>query len=117
MKYIENSPVFMADRVQDAAADDPQRPGRRGAVVSGDRVLPGAAAAGQGGATCSTTTASRTTCAKRAAARDFAVRMHQFFDHHLKGKPAPEWMEKGVPYLDREKEKDEIRKIYAPPKK
>jgi hypothetical protein len=28
-----------------------------------------------------------------------AMRMEQFFDHHLRGKPAPEWMKKGVPYL------------------
>jgi hypothetical protein len=29
--------------------------------------------------------------------------MQQFFDHYLKGAPAPEWMEKGVPYIEREK--------------
>ena len=29
--------------------------------------------------------------------------MQQFFDHYLKGAPAPEWMEKGVPYLERDK--------------
>jgi len=31
--------------------------------------------------------------------------MNQFFDHYLKGAPAPEWMEKGIPYLDRDEEK------------
>ena len=51
--------------------------------------------------------------AKRATARDFSVRMFQFFEHHLRGKPAPEWMEKGVPFLDREKEKDQIKKILS----
>jgi dipeptidyl aminopeptidase/acylaminoacyl peptidase len=30
---------------------------------------------------------------------DFQTRMEQFYDHYLKGKPAPEWMTKGVPYL------------------
>jgi hypothetical protein len=25
--------------------------------------------------------------------------MMEFFDHHLKGLPAPEWMSKGVPRL------------------
>jgi dipeptidyl aminopeptidase/acylaminoacyl peptidase len=49
----------------------------------------------------------------RAAARDFAMRMFQFFEHHLKGKPAPEWMEKGVPYIDREKEKEQWRKLFG----
>ena len=52
--------------------------------------------------------------ANRAAARDFSVRMFQFFEHHLRGKPAPNWMKSGVPYLDRDKDKEEIRKIYAP---
>ena len=31
------------------------------------------------------------------AARDFTIRMSQFFDHYLKGKQAPGWMTKGVP--------------------
>ena len=29
--------------------------------------------------------------------------MDEFFDHYLLGKPRPEWMDKGVPYLDRGK--------------
>ncbi len=53
----------------------------------------------------------------RAAARDFAVRMQQFFDHHLKGEPMPEWMAKGVPYLEREKEKEQWKKLFEPEKK
>jgi dipeptidyl aminopeptidase/acylaminoacyl peptidase len=35
----------------------------------------------------------------RANQKDMAMRMEQFFDHHLRGKPAPDWMKKGVPYL------------------
>jgi dipeptidyl aminopeptidase/acylaminoacyl peptidase len=42
---------------------------------------------------------------RRADQKDFAKRMSQFFDHYLKGAPAPEWMEKGVPYIDRDEEK------------
>ncbi len=53
----------------------------------------------------------------RAAARDFAVRMQQFFDHHLKGEPMPEWMAKGVPYLDRDKEKEQWKKLFEVEKK
>ncbi|MCU0705684.1 MAG: prolyl oligopeptidase family serine peptidase [Fimbriiglobus sp.] len=53
----------------------------------------------------------------RAAARDFAVRMQQFFDHHLKGEPMPEWMAKGVPYLEREKEKEQWKKLFEAEKK
>lgn len=33
---------------------------------------------------------------------DFQARLRQFFDHHLKGAPAPSWMTDGVPYLDKE---------------
>ena len=42
---------------------------------------------------------------RRADQKDFARRAWQFFEHYLHGAPAPEWMEKGVPYLDREEEK------------
>ena len=31
--------------------------------------------------------------------RDYAVRMGEFFDHYLKGAPAPDWLENGVPRL------------------
>jgi dipeptidyl aminopeptidase/acylaminoacyl peptidase len=31
--------------------------------------------------------------------KDYAVRMMEFFDYHLKGKPAPEWLEKGIDRL------------------
>jgi len=26
--------------------------------------------------------------------------MQEFFDHHLKGAPAPEWLDEGGPYLE-----------------
>ena len=32
---------------------------------------------------------------------DFQTRMSQFFDHYLKGKEMPEWMEKGVPRVEK----------------
>lgn len=37
--------------------------------------------------------------------KDYSKRMWQFFDHFLRGAPAPEWLEKGIPYLDRDEEK------------
>ena len=46
---------------------------------------------------------------RRADQMDYTARMQQFFDHFLKGAPAPEWMEKGVPYLDRDEEKLKFR--------
>lgn len=36
---------------------------------------------------------------------DFQTRMEQFYDHYLKGKAAPEWMIKGVPFLEKEANK------------
>lgn len=49
---------------------------------------------------------------KRPTQKDYTVRMQQFFDHFLKGAPEPDWMQKGVPYIEREKEKDKINSIY-----
>lgn len=46
---------------------------------------------------------------KRQNQRDYQRRMLEFFDHFLKGAPAPEWMEKGIPYLQREKEKEKYK--------
>jgi len=31
------------------------------------------------------------------AAEDYTIRMRQFFDHYLKGTPAPKWMAEGIP--------------------
>ena len=31
--------------------------------------------------------------------------MWQFFEHYLHYQPAPDWLTKGVPYLDRDAEK------------
>jgi dipeptidyl aminopeptidase/acylaminoacyl peptidase len=37
----------------------------------------------------------------RAAQKHWTVHLDEFFDHYLLGKPRPEWMEKGVPFLQR----------------
>jgi dipeptidyl aminopeptidase/acylaminoacyl peptidase len=39
----------------------------------------------------------------RADQKDYTIRLQQYFDHYLKGAPEPDWMEKGVPYLDRDR--------------
>ncbi|MEM7416120.1 MAG: prolyl oligopeptidase family serine peptidase [Gemmatimonadota bacterium] len=41
---------------------------------------------------------------------DFQYRLQDFFDHHLKGTPAPAWMTDGVPQVDKERHLRE----YAP---
>ena len=48
---------------------------------------------------------------KRANMKDWTVRMQQYFDYNLKGAPKPAWMENGIPYLDRETEKESIRAL------
>jgi len=42
---------------------------------------------------------------RRANVKDFSKRMWQYFDHYLRGAPAPDWLTQGVPYLDRAAEK------------
>jgi dipeptidyl aminopeptidase/acylaminoacyl peptidase len=51
---------------------------------------------------------------KRINQKDYTRRMQEFFDHYLKGVPAPEWMEKGIPFLQREKEKEKYRSTDYP---
>ena len=42
--------------------------------------------------------------------RDYMVRMREFWDHYLKGVPAPEWWTQGVPHLELEEHIDERAK-------
>ena len=44
--------------------------------------------------------------AKAANQKDYTVRMREFFDHYLMGKPAPKWLTDGIPYL---KMKDDLK--------
>ena len=46
---------------------------------------------------------------RRINQKDYTRRLQEFFDHFLKGAPEPEWMEKGIPYLQREREKEKYR--------
>jgi len=110
MKFIENSPVFMADRVKTPLLmihndQDDAVPWYQGIEYY--------LALRRLGKECYLLNYNGEphNLVKRAAARDFAARMFQFFEHHLKGKPEPAWMVKGVPYLDRDKDKDEIKKL------
>ncbi len=44
----------------------------------------------------------------------WTVHLDEFFDYYLLGKPKPEWMEKGVPYLERGKR--DVTPLYEPAK-
>jgi dipeptidyl aminopeptidase/acylaminoacyl peptidase len=97
MRYMENSPLFWADRIttpllmmhNDGDGSVPWYQGiemfvamrRLGKEVylldyNGDEHNP----------------------TKRANQKDVAMRMQQFFDHKLRGYPAPDWMVHGIPY-------------------
>lgn len=51
--------------------------------------------------------------AKEENQKDFQMRMKQYFDHYLKGKPIPDWMADGIPYLKKRRrldaQKEEIK--------
>jgi dipeptidyl aminopeptidase/acylaminoacyl peptidase len=56
--------------------------------------------------------------ARRPNQRDYSVRMKEYFDHYLKGAPAPKWMLEGVPRLKMEEHLKERNKKAEPvPKK
>ena len=56
--------------------------------------------------------------ARRPNQRDYTVRMMEYFDHYLKGAPAPEWMTKGVPRLKMDEHlKERNKKPETPVKK
>ncbi len=49
---------------------------------------------------------------KPANQKDYTIRMREFFDHHLMGKPAPKWLKEGIDHLDHEEHiKERTKKI------
>jgi len=53
--------------------------------------------------------------AKPENMKDYTVRMRQFFDHYLMDKPAPKWMEEGIPLLKMKDHLDEVTKSLSTP--
>lgn len=100
MHYIENSPIFFADKVQTPLLmmhndGDGAVPWYQGieyymALRRLDKPVWMLNYNGQGhGLT------------QRHHRTDFAKRMMQFFDHYLKDAPMPDWMKKGVPAIEK----------------
>jgi dipeptidyl aminopeptidase/acylaminoacyl peptidase len=102
LRFIENSPVFFADKVQTPLM-----------IMSNDK--DGAVPHTQG---IELFTALRRlnkpswmvvyngedhNIVERKNRKDFTVRLSQFFDHFLKGAPAPVWMTKGIAAVDKGK--------------
>jgi dipeptidyl aminopeptidase/acylaminoacyl peptidase len=116
MRFIENSPIFMADRVTTPLLmlhndQDDAVPWYQGIEyylalrrLGKEVYLLNYVGEPHG-------------LRRRANQRDYTMRMFQFFEHHLKGKDAPEWMAKGVPYSERDREKEQWRKLFNPERK
>jgi dipeptidyl aminopeptidase/acylaminoacyl peptidase len=108
MRYLENSPIFHADKIQTPLLlinndEDDAVPWYQGIeFYLALRRL-------NKEAYMFTYNGEKHGLRKRINQKDYTRRMQEFFDHFLKGAPAPEWMEKGIPYLQREKEKEKYR--------
>jgi dipeptidyl aminopeptidase/acylaminoacyl peptidase len=108
MRYLENSPVFRADRVQTPLLmihndEDDAVPWYQGIeyFLALRRLNKEVYMFSYNG--------EKHGLRKRINQKDYTRRLQEFFDHFLKGAPAPEWMQKGIPYLQREKEKEKYR--------
>ncbi|HEX5835482.1 MAG TPA: prolyl oligopeptidase family serine peptidase, partial [Pyrinomonadaceae bacterium] len=108
LRFLENSPIFRADRVETPLLmlhndEDDAVPWYQGIeyFLALRRLGKEAYMFNYNG--------EKHGLRKRINQKDYTRRLQEFFDHFLKGAPAPEWMEKGIPYLQREKEKEKYR--------
>lgn len=108
MLYLENSPVFRADRVQTPILmlhndEDDAVPWYQGIeyYLALRRLNKEVYMFNYNG--------EKHGLRKRINQKDYTRRLQEFFDHFLKSAPAPEWMQKGIPFLERDKEKEKYR--------
>lgn len=100
LRYIENSPVFMTDRITTPLlllhndADDAV-PWTQGIefYLALRRLNKEAYLFSYNG--------EFHALRRRANQKDYTIRLQQFFDYFLKGGPKPGWMEHGIPYIDK----------------
>lgn len=103
MLYIENSPLFYAPKIatplmiRSCDAD--------GAVpwYQGIEMFVAMRRLGKPAWLLNYNGAPHNLTEKRSEQVDFTIRMSQFFDHYLKGAPAPEWMMDGIPASEKGK--------------
>ncbi len=98
--YIEQSPIFSVDRIvtpfmvlhgmEDGAVD----------YTEGLQFVNAARAAGKQGILLSYPGEAHN-LVNRDNQKDFSIRMRQFFDHYLKGEPAPQWLRDGLPQTNK----------------
>jgi dipeptidyl aminopeptidase/acylaminoacyl peptidase len=108
LRFLDNSPLFRADRVQTpllmiANDEDDAVPWQQGIefYLALRRLNKEVYMFSYNG--------EKHGLRRRINQKDYTRRLQEFFDHFLKGAPSPEWMEKGIPYLQREKEKEKYR--------
>lgn len=101
LRYIENSPVFWADKVQTPILmihndEDGAVPWYQGIeyMMALRRLNKVAYMFNYNGEAHG--------LRKRVNQEDFTIRMQEFFDHHLKGAPAPKWMTDGIKAWEKE---------------
>lgn len=106
MRYLENSPIFWADKVRTPLLmihndDDGAVPWYQGIeyIMALRRLGKEAYMFNYNGEDHG--------LQKRVNQEDWTIRMQEFFDHHLKGTPAPKWMIEGIQAWDKEEEKKE----------
>ncbi|MEP7272028.1 MAG: prolyl oligopeptidase family serine peptidase, partial [Acidobacteriota bacterium] len=110
MRYLENSPVFRADRVQTPILmlhndGDDAVPWYQGIeyYLALRRLNKEVYMFNYNGEPHG--------LRKRPNQKDYTRRTQEFFDYFLKGAAKPEWMESGIPFIDREKEKEKYKTV------
>ena len=108
LRYLDNSPIFRADRVETPLLmihndEDDAVPWYQGIEYFLALRRLGKPAF------MFTYNGEKHGLRKRINQKDYTRRLQEFFDHYLKGAPQAEWMEKGIPFLQREKEKEKYR--------
>ena len=102
MRYINNSPIFQADRIDTPLMmmhndEDSAVPWEQGIelFVALRRLNKPAWLLNYTGEVHWPT--------DLAEIRDWTTRMQQFFDHYLKGAPAPRWLDRGLPAVEKDR--------------
>lgn len=105
MRYIENSPIFWADKVQTPLLmihndEDGAVPWYQGIeyMMALRRLGKEAYMFNYNGEAHG--------LRKRVNQEDWTVRMQEFFDHYLKGATAPDWMKNGIKAWEKEEEEE-----------
>ncbi|MFH0895960.1 MAG: prolyl oligopeptidase family serine peptidase [Bacteroidota bacterium] len=100
--YIQNSPLFYADKIKTPLLmmnndNDGAVPWQQGIeLLCAMRRL-------QKPAWMLVYNGEEHNLTKRPTRQDLSIRMMQFFDHYLKGAPAPQWMIDGIPAVEKGK--------------